>query len=82
MRQRLQEADAGLELADENQALRKDIVDLERQVQDLAREKNRMTDHGRRDWFIAGAGVIVFGMVLGIALTRIRWRRRGSWGDL
>ncbi|AGM41733.1 SH3 type 3 domain-containing protein [Spiribacter salinus M19-40] len=83
MRQRLQEAGEGLELADENQALRKEVVDLERQVQDLGRENERITDRGRRDWFIAGAGVIVAGMLLGIGLTRIRWRRRGgSWGDL
>ena len=82
MTQRLQEAGEGLQLSDENKTLRKQVIDLERQVQDLSREAARMADRERQDWFIAGAGVIVFGMLLGILVTRIRWRRRGSWGDL
>jgi len=82
MTERLQEADEGLELADENQALRKQVLDLERQVSDLSREANRAADQQSRDWFIAGAGVIVFGMLLGILVTRIRWRRRSNWSEL
>ncbi len=82
MNRRLQEAGEGLALSDENKALRKDVIDLEREVQDLRREANRMAERERQDWFIAGAGVIVFGMLLGILLTRIRWRRRNTWGDL
>ena len=82
MQQRLQEAGEGLQLADENQVLRKQVVDLERAVQDLTRENERMADRERQDWFIAGAGVIVVGMIIGILVTRIRWRRRSSWGDL
>ena len=82
MTERLQEASEGLELADENQSLRKQVLDLERQVQDLSREADRMADRRSRDWFIAGAGVIVFGMLLGILVTRIRWRRRSSWSEL
>lgn len=82
MTQRLQEAGEGLALSDENKALRKDVIDLERQVQDLSREAARMAERERQDWFIAGAAVIVFGMFIGILVTRIRWRRRSSWGDL
>ncbi len=82
MTQRLQEAGEGLALSDENKALRKDVIDLERQVQDLSREAERMAERERQDWFIAGAAVIVFGMLIGILVTRIRWRRRSSWGDL
>lgn len=82
MTQRLQEAGEGLTLSDENKALRKDVIDLEREVQDLRREAARMAERERQDWFIAGAGVVVFGMLLGILVTRIRWRRRNTWGDL
>ncbi|KAF0279304.1 hypothetical protein BA897_00905 [Spiribacter roseus] len=82
MTERLQEADEGLQLADENQALRKEVLDLERQVNDLSREANRAADQESRDWFIAGAGVIVFGMLLGILVTRIPWRRRSNWSEL
>ena len=82
MAQRLEEAGEGLALADENQRLRKQVIDLERQVQDLQRGAERMAERERQDWFVAGAAVVVFGMLLGIAVTRIRWRRRSSWGDL
>ena len=82
MQERLQEADEGLTLADNNQALRKQVIDLERQVADLSRENQAMSARGQQNWFIAGAAVIVTGMLLGILMTRIRWRRRSSWGDL
>ncbi|MEX0450703.1 TIGR04211 family SH3 domain-containing protein [Spiribacter sp. 218] len=82
MAQRLEEAGEGLALADENQRLRKQVIDLERQVQDLQRGAERMAERERQDWFVAGAAVVVFGMLLGIAVTRVRWRRRSSWGDL
>lgn len=82
MQLRLQEATEGLTLADENQALRKDLIDLERETQDLRQEVIRMADRSRQDWFLAGAGVIAAGMLIGILMTRIRWRRRASWSEL
>lgn len=82
MQLRLQEAAEGLALADENQALRKDLIDLERETQDLRQEVVRMADRSRQDWFLAGAGVIAAGMLIGILMTRIRWRRRTSWSEL
>lgn len=82
MQLRLQEAAEGLALADENQALRKDLIDLERETQDLRQEVIRMADRSRQDWFLAGAGVIAAGMLIGILMTRIRWHRRTSWSEL
>ncbi len=82
MQHRLQEAGEGLTLVDENQALRKQVIDLERDIQDLTRSAERTADRERQDWFIAGAGVIAAGMLIGILVTRIRWRKRSSWGDL
>lgn len=82
MSRRLEQASRGLELADENQALKKQVIDLEREVQDLTNETRRLSDRSRQDWFVVGAGVMAFGMLVGIVVTRIRWRRRNSWGDL
>jgi len=80
--QKLDEARKGLNLANENKRLKKQVIDLQRQVDDLNNETQRLSDRNRQDWFLVGAGVIVAGMLLGIILTRIRWRRRSSWGDL
>ena len=82
MQQRLEEAGEGLQLADQNQDLLKQVVDLEREVQDLARENRRIGERDRQEWFLAGAGVIAMGMLIGILVTRIRWRRRDSWSNL
>jgi SH3 domain protein len=36
----------------------------------------------RRDWFLAGAGVLAFGLILGLVLPRLKFGRRSRWGDL
>ena len=82
LQQRLEEAGDGLELTDQNRELRKQVVDLEREVRDLARENQRIAERDRQEWFLAGAGVIAMGMLIGILVTRIRWRRRDSWSNL
>lgn len=80
--QQLDEAHNGLKLATENKQLRKQVIDLKRHLQDLANETERLSDRSRQDWFLVGAGVLFAGMLVGIIMTRIRWRRRSSWGDL
>lgn len=46
---------------------------------EAAREDNRQLKGGRaRDWFLAGAGVLILGFVMGIIVPRIQWCRK-SW---
>lgn len=78
----LDESREGLQLANENKQLKKQIIDLKRRLQDLANETERLSDRSRQDWFLVGAAVLFAGMLVGITVTRIRWRRRSSWGDL
>ncbi len=80
--QKLDAARQGLELSEENKRLKKQVIDLERRIQDLVNETERLSDRSRQDWFLVGAGVLFAGMIVGIIITRIRWRRRSSWGDL
>lgn len=80
---RVERASEGLALANENQDLKKTVVDLQRTIQDLESETTRLADRSRHDWFLVGAGVLFAGMLFGIIVTRIRWRRRSSsWGQL
>ncbi len=68
-----------LRLADEHQRLKRELLDLERELR-LAREENdALRDRTARDWFMVGAGVLLAGIVVGLVLPRIRWRRRSSW---
>ncbi|WP_152765714.1 TIGR04211 family SH3 domain-containing protein [Alkalilimnicola sp. S0819] len=78
---RLETASRGLTLADENQELQKRIVDLQREIQGLVNETERLTDRSRQDWFLVGAGVLFGGMILGLILPRLRWKKRSSWSS-
>lgn len=78
---KLDKAQQGLEQYEETQKLKKQVVDLKRTIQELQTEKERLEDRTRHDWFLVGGGVMLTGMLLGIVVTRIRWRRRSTWGD-
>jgi SH3 domain protein len=71
-----------LAIKERNRSLNEQIealaVDLE-----AARQRNRaLKERSERDWFIAGAGVLLGGMILGLVIPRIRWKRRRGWGEL
>ena len=45
----------------------------------LRQENQVLKDRAKKDWFIAGAGVMLIGIVLGLLVSRLRLRR-SSWG--
>lgn len=81
LNQRMQRAQEGLEQYEQTQSLKKEVVDLKRTIQELQAEKDRLADRTRHDWFVVGGGVMLTGVLLGIIVTRIRWRKRTTWGD-
>lgn len=49
---------------------------------DELRVRNReLENHSDKKWFMAGAGVLVLGMLIGVILPRIGTRRRKGWGS-
>lgn len=77
-----QTAANALNLESENQDLKKRLVTLERDYQVLEQQTESLKDRSRRDWFVAGAGVIILGMLMGLLIPKIRWKRRSSWDSL
>lgn len=71
-----------LALEETNQRLKTTVARQEETVSSLQQENERLTSKTQRDWFIAGASVLIIGIILGVVLPRIRWRRRRSWSDL
>lgn len=71
-----------LKIADENRQLNRRLAEMENEAMLLRQDNATLKDRSRRDWFVVGAVVVVGSMLLGILLTRIRWRRRTGWGDL
>jgi SH3 domain protein len=82
MSKQLEEAARGLTLANENRDLKKQIVDLGREIDVLQNEARKLSDRSQRDWFVVGALVVSGGFLVGILVTRIRWRKKSSWSSL
>lgn len=71
-----------LALDSENATLREQTRQLERAHQALQLENDSLKDRSDRDWFIVGAGVILLGMVIGLIIPKIRWRKKSDWSSL
>ncbi len=71
-----------VQIAEENESLRTNSIEMERNIQMLQQENDSLQDRSYRNWFMTGAAVVITSMLFGILLTRIRWRKKSSWGDL
>jgi len=81
--QRLKDLSANaISLEQTNQRLTAAATRHETTIEGLSAENARLTSTARRDWFLAGAGVLVAGLLFGLILPRIRWHRRRKWNDL
>ena len=75
-------ASSSLAIDAENKDLKSRIVAYERQAQSLQQENEGLKDRTARDWFMVGAGVVILGMIIGLIIPRIRWRKKSSWDTL
>ena len=65
-----------------NQDLNAQLATLSADL-DAANQRNRtLKERSERDWFIAGAGVLLGGMIIGLVVPKSRWKRRRGWGEL
>jgi SH3 domain protein len=71
-----------LKLENENQRLKKELLDLENQHELLRQENQMLGDSSDREWFLNGAGVIILGIIIGLIAPRLRVRKKSSWGSL
>ncbi len=69
-----------LRILNERDQLQERVVNLERNLQKLKRDKQTLENSSSQDWFMIGAAVLFSGIVLGLILPRISWRRKTtSW---
>jgi len=68
-----------LELEKQNREISKRLQELELDTLLLQEENTALRDRTNRDWFLAGAAVILIGLALGLILPKLR--RRQSWSD-
>ncbi len=65
----------------QNEDLQTRINDLDANIQKLTTENTAYKDRTAMDWFVRGAAVSLIAFLLGILVTRIRWKKRDSWGS-
>ena len=63
----------------ENRDLQQKNVALEKKLQILSQENQVLKDRSQREWFIAGAGVLFGGIILGLIVPKVRWKKKSSW---
>jgi SH3 domain protein len=70
-------------ITEERTELRQSVADLTRQVAELQQENRDLGNQTTQRWFLIGAGVVVAGILIGLILPHLRFRRRrSSWGSL
>ncbi len=57
------------------------IFQLETDKAQLLAENNSYKDSTAMDWFIRGSGVSLLAFLIGIIVTRIKWKKNDSWGE-
>jgi SH3 domain protein len=70
-----------LELDQRSRDLEQQLAKSEERIRELTAENETLRKHTSRDWFLAGGGLVLFSMLLGIGLTRVRWRKRSRYSD-
>lgn len=71
-----------LALNDENKELKQKLLAVKREIQEIQQENISLKDSSGRTWFLIGAGVVIAGIILGLILPNLRFRRRQSWSSL
>lgn len=68
-----------LAIDSQNKTLQEQLTDAEIQLSALEEQNRELASQTRRNWFIAGAGVMFGGVLVGLILPRIRWQRRSRY---
>lgn len=66
----------------ENQALKVQLQQLQMNYDQSQNQILALQDSTARDWFLVGGGVILLGIMIGLIIPKIRWRRKSEWGSL
>jgi len=68
-----------LSIRDQNESLRRRLNERDEEAELLAIENDQLLSRSTRDWFVAGAGVLLAGILFGLIVPRLRRRRRAEW---
>ncbi|MDQ6981838.1 MAG: TIGR04211 family SH3 domain-containing protein [Mariprofundus sp.] len=67
-------------IADENKSLKAKAAQAEQTLEALRQETSDIRSGSQQRWFMLGGGTILFGILLGLILPRLKVRRKDRWG--
>ena len=70
-------------IANERNELRKRTTNLIQELEEIKQQNRELTNKSNQFWVLTGAGILLGGIILGVILPHIRFRKRKSdWGTL
>ncbi|MFW5444153.1 MAG: TIGR04211 family SH3 domain-containing protein [Methylococcaceae bacterium] len=73
-----QTAANAVQLKHQRDQLQERVISVERELQQIKREKQTLEDSANQDWFLYGGILSLFGVILGFILPKLSWRRKTS----
>lgn len=68
-----------LQIQSERDNLQESVIHLERELEAVKRAKLAIDEDHRQAWFLIGAGVLLTGLILGLVLPQLSWRKKTGW---
>ena len=70
-----------LNILEQNKRLQTVVDQLREEKTVLSDTNAELSDSTQIDWFVRGAAVSLIAFIIGILVTRIRWRKKDTWGS-
>ena len=71
-----------LVIHEKNEEIAAALVNAETKQTELQVDNERLKRNTEQAWFLRGAGVILLGMLLGLLIPKLRFKRKRKWGEL
>lgn len=68
-------------LKQQRDQLQERVINIQRELEQLKRENQALQGTANQDWFLYGGAVAFIGILFGVFLPKIGWRRRSSGWD-
>lgn len=67
------------QLEAENTDMREKFAKISDELNLIKQENQVLKDRSKRNWFLAGALVVIIGIIIGLIIPKLRFRKKDSW---